>query len=579
MTGKTWVQIPYEKSTAEMLYKSLNVGFPLCAILVQRGIESKLDAEKFLWPKLAYLDDPFKIKNVDRAVDVLIRIIENNSRVAIVGDYDVDGITSITLLINVLKAFGINSDFFVPRRACEGYGLSSEIIERILSEKKYDTVIALDCGTNSANEIDFLRKNGIEVLVVDHHQAKSLPVARCCIVNPHVGDGEGYDKYKILCTVGLVFRLCYALLRVLRKKDDKRALNYSLKNDLDLVTLGTIADMMYMVGENRILCKFGLKIINGKMRRPGIEALCKSADIHAGSNIRHSDISFKLCPRLNACGRLTDAILPIKMMLSDDFNEAMTYAYELDETNKERQLIEKEITRQAEDLVRQHYANDSGLVLYDKDWHAGVVGIISGKFARGYAKPCIVLGSERDVAKGSGRSSNGPNLIDVLSDCAALLETWGGHPFAVGVSILPEKIDAFRKKFNESVQKYSANLPQGESIEYSLELNLEDIDNGFMDEVEMLQPFGQKNPDPIFLLKNIKVHNLPETFGARKTHVKFWLIDCYSKRTLAVAWHASHNIPPMRTPLDLLVTVNRETWNRIRSTCLYVVDWRVSRES
>ncbi|MDR1401441.1 MAG: single-stranded-DNA-specific exonuclease RecJ [Puniceicoccales bacterium] len=573
---KNWIQISYKKSIAESLYKSLNIGFPLCVILAQREIRSKEEAEKFLWPKLTYLDDPFRIKNIDRAVDILSRVIEHNLRIAIVGDYDVDGITSITLLINVLKTFGISPNFFVPRRACEGYGLSSEIIERILSKKKYDVVVTLDCGTNSAEEVDFLQKNGIEVLIVDHHQAQILPVAKCCIINPHISENNDDDKYKTLCSVGLVFKLCCALLRTLRKKNDQRAINYQLKHDLDLVTLGTIADMMRLVGENRVFCKFGLKILNGKFRRPGIEALCKSADIHAETNIHQSDISFKLCPRLNACGRLRDAVLPVKMMLSDNFDEAMTYAYELDETNKERQLIEKEITQQADKIVKTCYADDSAIVLYNKNWHAGVVGIISGKFARDYSKPCIVLGNERDLAKGSGRSANGINLIDILGDCSPLLEAWGGHPYAVGISISPKNIDEFRIKFNAAVEKYLGNALQQIKSEYDYELELEAISNGFMEELEMLQPFGQKNPEPIFLLRNIKISNLPESFGVQKNHVKFWLADKYSKRMLVIGWNGASNIPPINTPLDIMATVNRETWNRIHSTCLHMISWRMT---
>ncbi|MDR2603218.1 MAG: single-stranded-DNA-specific exonuclease RecJ, partial [Puniceicoccales bacterium] len=493
-----------------------------------------------------------------------------------IGDYDVDGITSITLLTNVLKNFGIVPDFFVPNRAYEGYGLSSEIIERILSGKKYDTVIALDCGTNSAEEVKFLQKHGVEVLIVDHHQAKLLPIAKCCIVNPHIDDGKENDKYKVLCSVGLVFKLCHALLKVLRKANDQRVFNYSLRHDLDLVTLGTIADMAQLIHENRIFCKFGLKILSGKYRRPGIEALCKSADIPIDANIGQHDVSFKLCPRLNACGRITDAVLPIGMMLSNSFDEAMTYAYELDETNKERQLIEKEITEQAEEILRNNYIDDDGIVLYDPKWHSGVVGIVSGKCARDYAKPCVVLGYERDLAKGSGRSMHGVNLIDILNDCSECLETWGGHPYAVGISIRPENINAFRKKFNESVKKHSTGRPEHEKIEYSHELTLEEIDNNFMEELETLQPFGQKNPEPIFLLKNITIHNLPETFGVHKNHIKFWLTDRHSKRILTIGWNGAHNIPPIRVSLDLLITATRETWHKINSLRLNMVDWRTA---
>jgi single-stranded-DNA-specific exonuclease len=419
-----------------------------------------------------------------------------------------------------------------------------------------------------------LQINGFEVLINDDHQAKKMRIADCCIVNPHIADDA---RCKVLCTVGLVFKVSHVLLKVFRRRNDRRALTYSIKNDLDLVALGTIADMSQLIYDNRIFCKFGLKILSGKCRRPGIEALCKSADIPSGTNLCQADVSFKLCPRLNACGRLADAVLPISMMMSNDFDEATTYAYELDETNKERQLIEKEIMEQADRLARKNYMEDSALVLYDKTWHSGVVGIVSSKLAKDYARPCIVLGSERNMARGSGRSTNNVNLIDAMCECSEYLETWGGHPYAVGVSMPAANVDAFRRAFNEVIARQSAGTSKRCEMEYSLELLLEEINGGLTKELEMLQPFGQKNQEPVFLLKNVKINDLPETFGSQKSHIKFWLIDKYSKRMLVIGWNCAANIPPIGIPLDLLITANYETWNRIRSTRLTMIDWAISR--
>ena len=571
-----WEQAKYDNDVARYLYDRLNIGYHVCILLAQKGITSQLEAEKFLWPRLMYLDDPSKIENVDDVVQILSGIIDTSANVAIVCDYDVDGITSVTLLINVLKNFGVCPDFFVPKRVCEGYGLSKEIAQRILKKKKYDFVIALDCGTTSVDEVEFLRENGICTVVIDHHQSQDGRLPDCCVVNPNTSTDEMSNPYKPLCTVGLVFKICCALLRSLRKKNDKRASNYPIKNDLDLVTLGTIADMACLCGENRIFCKFGLKILSGKVRRPGIEALCQSVDLPAGVEVKQSDISFKLCPRLNACGRVGNAITPINMLLSDNLDDATTYAYELDEANRERQLIERDVTEQVEKLIKENYANDPGLVLYNKNWHTGVVGIVSGRFSREYNKPCIVLGYEMGAAKGSGRSINGANLIEILGDCKEYLRNWGGHPYAVGVSVPLKNLDAFRDAFNKSVIAHFDNAKASNKIEYSSEIGLEEIDKSFLGELEILQPFGQKNQEPIFLISCVQIRALPEVFGIKKTHVKFWLIDKYSKKMMVIGWNKADNIPPIRTNIDLLVTVKDDVWNGSSFASLSMIDWRLS---
>jgi single-stranded-DNA-specific exonuclease len=233
--------------------------------------------------------------------------------------------------------------------------------------------------------------------------------------------------------------------------------------------------------------------------------------------------------------------------------------------------------RQADRIVRTSYANDNGFVLYNKNWHAGVVGIVSVKLSKDYGRPCIVLGNERGFAKGSGRSIGDVNLIDVLGECAEFLESWGGHPYAVGVAIAPKNIDQFREKFNGVIGRHSCNQRAEKGVNYAMELNLEDINGNFSDELELMEPFGHGNPEPTFLLKGVKIEDLPEKFGAQKTHVRFWLVDRHSKRMLVIGWNAAaSNIPPIRVPLDIVVTVNREEWNGTISTRLHMVDWRLA---
>lgn len=573
---KIWNILDYDRACADELQHELNLSVSTCAILLQRGINTLSEAEKFLWPKLAYLRDSSELKNVDLAVSKIVHALTNESDIAIIGDYDVDGITSITLLIDVLKIFGANARFYVPRRFTEGYGLSTEIVARVLTDGVPGLVIALDCGTNSINEVALLKSKGCEVVIVDHHKSKDEACADCCLINPHIYEDERSCSQRIFCTVGLTFKLCHGLLKFFRRKGDSRALNFHLRDELDLVALGTIADLVPLIGENRIFCRYGLRRLSSNKKRAGLAALCRVSGLGDGIPIYPSDVAFKLGPRLNACGRLSDAVLPINMLLSADYDEALTYAYELDETNRERQNLEKEVTIEAETIVKKLYIDDPAIVLFNENWHSGVVGIISGKLARDYNRPCIVLGYERGVAKGSGRSTTSINLVEVCTNCADLLEAWGGHPLAVGVSLKVENIAQFRKKFYQNVAALTKHADPVEVIDLVAEINVDDINDNFMRDLELLNPFGQGNPEPIFLIRSVKIHDMPELFGTSRNHIKFSLYNHHSERLLVLGWEMSANIPPIEVGVDLAVTISMDYWNNKKFRRLTLVDWRVS---
>ncbi|MDR2721066.1 MAG: single-stranded-DNA-specific exonuclease RecJ [Puniceicoccales bacterium] len=572
---KVWKQAEYDRGTVDVLHHDLNINPLICAILVQRGIATKDTAERFLWPKLAYLKNPFQIDGIGRAAKRLAQAIISRERIVIVGDYDVDGITSITLLMNVLGEFNIHPAFYVPRRFLEGHGLSREITERLLADGVPNLVIALDCGTSAVQEVALLKSKSCDVIVVDHHKVNDEECADCHIINPHICASSD-ESQRIFCTVGLVFKLCHALLKIFRQKNDKRAVSFKMRDELDLVALGTIADLVPLVGENRIFCRYGLRRLSSGGRRAGIGALCKVSAIAKGIPVYPTDVAFKLCPRLNACGRLSDAILPIKMLLSADYEEALTYAYELDETNRERQAIEKEVAEEAELIVKKLYANDPAIVLFNENWHSGVVGIISSKLARDYQRPCIVLGRERGLVKGSGRSVSTTNLVDILSECSELLEAWGGHPFAVGVSVKSENLEAFRRRFCNIVSSKMKGTDFDEIIEIAGELDINAIDDDFMRDLELLHPFGQGNPEPMFLIKSVKIETKPELFGTTKAHLKFWLNCRCRKRIFVIGWEMAHNIPPTGTKLNLVAKISMDFWNGNRSKLITLVDWHIA---
>jgi single-stranded-DNA-specific exonuclease len=410
-------------------------------------------AGRFLHPALSELEDPFRVTNVEPAATRLRQAIAQREEIAVLGDYDVDGVTSTALLVSILRRFGINPRFVVPRRAEDGYGLSRSAIDRALEQGLPQLFIALDCGTNSHEEVAYLQAQGIDVIVIDHHRSREHALERCLLINPHVHDVADDGAWRNLCTVGLVFKLMHGLLKQLRAENHPVAYRIKLRDYLDLVALGTVADLVPLLGENRILARQGLRILQ-QTHRPGLQALMRVAGVKLTQEIMPVDISFRLGPRINASGRLADAALSVELMLNDDETFCDETALKLDAFNRERQDIERQITEEAERLVETQYSALPGIVLYGDTWHPGVVGIVAGRVTRKYNRPCIVLGNDGDLAKGSGRSVDGVNLVEVLGTCCEHLTSWGGHPMAVGVSLAKPGLEAFREQFAEAVRRH-----------------------------------------------------------------------------------------------------------------------------
>ncbi len=559
-----WNFIEYDAKLAADLGAYLGVSQMMAALLIQRGFTDPIRAKMFLRPKLADLDDPFRVTNLKKAVNRIIEGINKKQKILVFGDYDVDGITSTALLVSVLKHFDINPSYFVPRRMDEGYGLSKSALERALAEGKPDLLIALDCGTNADEAIDYIHKKGIDMIVVDHHQAKDFNPQNCIFLNPHVLDINS-APWKQLCTVGLVFKLAHGLIKAMRILGDLRSWTFILKDYLDLVAMGTVADLVPLTDENRILARYGIKRLKSS-KRTGIRALIQASGIELGEDITPIDISFKLGPRINASGRLADASLPLEMLLEDDFTTCYRAACELNDINKERQEIERGVF---EDATRQisefHYENDSCIIVSDKDWHPGVVGIIAGKLSREYHRPVIVFGEidDKGFAKGSGRSIAGINLVECLNSCERFLGNWGGHPMAVGVAVRPDDISDFRKALNRRI----CEMINGDKtvfepeIEIAMELSKSNIGMELLNELEMLHPFGEGNREPVFMVRNVVLEKQPEVFGSAMNY-KFQMPLENGNWINAVAWRAADDMPPTHTPLDFAIKLSWNKWNR-----------------
>ncbi|WOO40101.1 single-stranded-DNA-specific exonuclease RecJ [Rubellicoccus peritrichatus] len=572
--GKTNIHWRYsapKQSIVDQLVSGMDVSPVVASLLCRAGVTEVEAANRFLHPRLAHLDNPFRITNLDKAVDRLIRAMRDGERIGIVGDYDVDGVTSTVLLVSILRLFGVFPKYLVPRRLEEGYGLSAAALERLIADEEPELLVALDCGTNSVEEVAGLRAKGIDVVIIDHHQSKDAIPSDCILVNPHVNDGED-EPWRNLCTVGLVFKVVHGLTKRLRDEEDETALELKLKDYLDLVALGTIADLVPLTGENRIFTRFGLHRLQ-QTPRPGIRALLDVAGLSPDQDLTTPDVSFRIGPRINASGRMADAAVPVELLLGDDYGSCILAARELDAANRERQGIERAIFQEALEQAKGFSADSSGIVVYGSEWHPGVVGIVAGRLAREFRRPAIVLGSEGSLAKGSGRSIAGICLQRILTDCDRILGSWGGHSMAVGVSLDVEKLESFRAAFSEAVESYvgDGGFPDLE-IDIAAWIESNEVGDELLGQLDLLHPFGQENPTPVFALSSIKLAEPPTCFG--QNHCRFKIHGARGQRIFVVGWNSAENLPPVDQPIDLALRLMWNYWNGSRSPRAEVVAWR-----
>ena len=568
-----WIYHPPAAVEVSALVAAMGISPVLAELLLRTGQREPAAAGAFLQPALARLGDPFLLKNLGRATARLRQALAAREQIVVLGDYDVDGVSSTALLVSILRRLGADPRFVVPRRMADGYGLSRSAIDRALEPGRPHLFIALDCGTNSLEEVAYLHGLGIDVIVVDHHRSKEPPLESCILINPHAYELPGDDAWRQLCTVGLVFKLVHGLIKELRAENHPVAHAVKLRDYLDLVALGTIADLVPLQEENRILASHGLRILQ-EAARPGLRALMDVAGVRPGQDLMPVDISFRLGPRINASGRLADAALSVELILSNDQRFCRETAGQLDTFNRERQDIERGITDEAERAIESGQLDQAGIVLYADGWHPGVVGIVAGRVTRKYHRPCIVLGNEGVLAKGSGRSVDGINLVEVLGGCADLLTSWGGHPMAVGVAVEKGKLAAFRVRFAEGVRAWTGGRMVEPELEISAWLRPDDIDDRLMDELVRLQPFGQANPEPRFGLRGVVLRQRPDVFKA--VHFRFAVEAAGGRRLHGVAWKMADRLLPTGRAVDLAVELAWNFFNDRKTIQLELIDWRPS---
>jgi len=534
----------------------------IARLLLRKGFASADEIETFLHPRLKSLTDPFLLPNMEAAVTRVLAALDRHERIVLFGDYDVDGVTSLALLAEMLKAYSAAPELFLPLRMEEGYGLSRESVERCFDQHHPQLLIALDCGTSSLDEIALLKKRGVDVIVLDHHEPKSALPDCVAIVNPKI-DHESPFHY--LCSVGIVFKLCHALLKT------RPLENFDLKSRLDLVALGTVADIVPLQGENRTVVQRGAIEI-ARSTRPGLKKLIELSGVRPP--ISTEDIGFRLGPRLNAAGRLSTAEKSLQLLITQNESEAAELAQFLDKQNRERQEVEKQIFAAAEKKIASEFDSerDAAIVVAARGWHPGVLGIVASRIARKYHRPAIVIGfDENGIGKGSGRSIEGLNLVEALTRCAAKIDKYGGHEMAAGLTIREKDVDVFSELFRCASRELLSDEDLQPRLRLDHELTFAELNFDFLNWHEMLQPFGNGNPQPLFFAREVEPAAVPRVVSEkhlvlrlrqRNYHQRAVYFDAASSELPTPPWDIAFRIRPNEydgeTRLEMQVAALRE---------------------
>lgn len=507
---KKWEYYEVDENLVKKIEKKHNISRLIAQVLVNRGITNDDEIQIFLNPTRNDFLDPFLMKGMEKATQRIIEAINKKEKTIIYGDYDVDGITSITVLKKFLQERGLEVDTYIPNRLDEGYGLNKEAIN-VIAKKGYKLMITVDCGISGIEEVELANSLGIETIITDHHeQADILPKAYC-IIDPKQKD----DTYPFrgLAGVGVVFKLIQAISKKLNL-DNKEYLKY-----LDIVCIGTISDIVPLVSENRTIATLGLKLIK-QTRNIGLRELI----IESGSKeINSLSISFGIAPRINASGRMGKQMEALQLFLTQDISEAKEITKNLNRYNLQRQETERKIYDEVIELINKENINElSTIVLGSDQWHHGVIGIVASKITEKFFKPTILICFEEEIGKGSGRSVPGFDLHGALNKCTDVLEKYGGHEMAIGLAVSKEQFESFKSKFEKIAQESNVKdiLPV---IKVDYQITKRDLTEEAVKQINLLEPFGEQNKQPIFIYKNLKVDSI-RTLSEGK-HLKMSLRD------------------------------------------------------
>ncbi len=509
--NKKWQIFEPDKNKIEEIKNKYKVNQLLATILANRNILKEEDIRLFLNPTRNDFYNPFLITDMDIAVNRIIKAIENKENITIYGDYDVDGITSITVLKSFLNDIGVETNTYIPNRLIEGYGLNKEAINKI-SKKGCNLMITVDCGISAIEEIEYANSLGIETIITDHHEAgNEIPKAIAVIDNKRK---DSKYPFRELAGVGVVFKLIQAIGITLKLKEE------SYLKYLDIVCIGTISDIVPLVDENRVIAKLGLLLV-AQTKNIGLRSIINSSGYN---KIDSNTISFGVAPRINACGRMGKAEEALELFLSKDKNEVNELTNKLNEHNRKRQETEKTIFENAvEKIKEEHLDENKAIIVGGENWHHGVIGIVSSKITEMYFKPSILFSFEEDgIGKGSGRSIPGFDLHEALMKCSDTIEKFGGHSMAVGITVKKDNLEKFKKEFEQiaTQSKIDEIIP---IINIDAKVDLSDIDKEMVESLKQLEPFGEANKMPVFAFKNLKIDSIRALSEGK--HLKLTLKD------------------------------------------------------
>jgi len=542
---------PPDPGVVATLAKEINVPESIAKILVYRGIADYDRAKEYFRPSLTQLHDPFLLDGMEVAVARIRAALAANEHMFVFGDYDVDGTNGAAMLYLFLRDRGGNVDYYIPDRLKEGYGISHQGIDRAI-ELGVTLFLAIDCGITAVDQIAYASEKGLDVIICDHHEAgQTLPKA-LAVLDP-IKPGDTYP-FKFLCGCGVGFKLIQGLARSMG--DESLVTPF-----LDFVTLASTADIVPLTGENRVLVKIGLQSIN-TAPRPGIKALIEIAGLRPG-NITTGQIVFALAPRINAVGRLGDATRAVRLLTSEDADEARSLAQVLEEENRNRRRIDEDTFADAQQLAEEclDLDTDPAIVLHQEHWHPGVVGIVASRMVERYYKPSIMMATVDGVAKGSARSVSGFDIYEALKRCEDKLLQFGGHKYAAGVTVDLSRLDEFRDAFNAAVKLLMKEELKTPEIRIDLELTLSDITPWFVKLLREFAPFGPNNTRPTFLTRNLEVAGSPRIVG--RNHLRFRVRQngmVFDAIGFGLGEHLPR-IPVGRRDLDCVYTVEENEWN------------------
>ncbi len=566
---KQWKLVTGSDGSAETLARQALLPLPLARLLVSRGITSSVEAERYLNPRLSDSSDPFLLPGMEAAVERIWKAISDKSPIAVHGDYDVDGVTSAALMSLVLTRLGAKVSRHLPNRMEDGYGLGLDAVERCIRDDKPGLIITTDCGSSSHQAVAAARAAGVDIVVTDHHEITGEPADALAVVNPKLGTDP---SARILSGVGVAFKVCHAVLKRGREHRRKIAADLDLRQYLDLVALGTVADVVPLRGENRILVRHGLAQLN-RLERVGLKVLAEVAGVKGEQGTYH--VGFVLAPRMNAAGRLGNAGEALELLLTEDAGEAERLALGLESSNKERKRIEVDIMEAAIAQIEATHdlASHYGIVVGDVGWHIGVVGIVASRLVSRYGRPAIVVGfDDEGRGRGSCRSVEGFDLLSGLACCSDHLRRFGGHEMAAGLEVTQEHFGAFRAAFHGTC----SDLLKGKSPPRTLLidgwLTLQEIlEKGFVEVISRMEPFGEGNPEPVWAIRNVQVIGKPRLVG--KAHMKM-RVGVGADSCEAIGFNMADRLADFpEGAIDIACMIRTNTYLGRTSTQLHLLDF------